>query len=338
MAVVDQTHPIVVLGAGSWGTALAMHLAGSGHNVLLWGNEPEHIQLLAEQRCNQQYLPDVPFPDLLQVTADLEQALASPAWILIAIPSHAYRPFLKKNAPLFKADIGIAWASKGLENGSGKLIHQVVAEELPHCKLTAVMSGPTFAGEVARNLPTSITVASESESFSRQLTDDLHSGRFRVYRSHDLIGVELGGALKNVLAIAAGAADGLGFGANTRAALITRGLAEMMRLGEAMGGKRETFMGLAGVGDLILTCTDNQSRNRRTGLLLAQGKTLEQVHEEIGQAIEGIKTAREVVRLAQQHDVEVPISEQVYRVLYENRPIKEAVHTLLSRKSSQEII
>ncbi len=338
MAVVDQTHPIVVLGAGSWGTALAMHLAGSGHNVLLWGNEPEHIQLLAEQRCNQQYLPDVPFPDLLQVTADLEQALASPAWILIAIPSHAYRPFLKKNASLFKAGIGIAWASKGLENGSGKLIHQVVAEELPHCKLTAVMSGPTFAGEVARNLPTSITVASESESFSRQLTDDLHSGCFRVYRSHDLVGVELGGALKNVLAIAAGAADGLGFGANTRAALITRGLAEMMRLGEAMGGKRETFMGLAGVGDLILTCTDNQSRNRRTGLLLAQGKSLEQVHEEIGQAIEGIKTAREVVRLAQQHDVEVPISEQVYRVLYENCPIKDAVHTLLSRKSSQEII
>jgi len=338
MAVVDQTHPIVVLGAGSWGTALAMHLAGSGHHVLLWGNEPEHIQLLAEQRCNQQYLPDVPFPELLQVTADLEQAMASPAWVLIAIPSHAYRPFLQKNASLFKAEIGIAWASKGLEHGSGKLIHQVVAEELPHCKLTAVMSGPTFAGEVARNLPTSITVASESESFSKQLTDDLHSGRFRVYRSHDLIGVELGGSLKNVLAIAAGAADGLGFGANTRAALITRGLAEMMRLGEAMGGKRETFMGLAGVGDLILTCTDNQSRNRRTGLLLAQGKTLEQVHTEIGQAIEGIKTAKEVVGLARQHGVEVPISEQVYRVLYENCPIEEAVHTLLSRKSSQEII
>jgi len=338
MAVVDQTHPIVVLGAGSWGTALAMHLAGSGHNVLLWGNEPEHIQLLAEQRCNQQYLPDVSFPDLLQVSADLEQALASPAWILIAIPSHAYRPFLQKNAHLFKADIGIAWASKGLENGSGKLIHQVVTEELPHCKLTAVMSGPTFAGEVARNLPTSITVASESDAFAQQLTDDLHSGRFRVYRSHDLIGVELGGALKNVLAIAAGAADGLGFGANTRAALITRGLAEMMRLGEAMGGKRETFMGLAGMGDLILTCTDNQSRNRRTGLLLAQGKALEQVREEIGQAIEGIKTAKEVVSLARRYGVEVPISEQVYRVLYENCPIEEAVHTLLSRKSSQEVI
>ncbi len=337
MSAKDQ-HPIAVLGAGSWGTALAMHLADSGHDVLLWGNEPEHIKLLTEQRSNQQYLPGVQFPELLRLTDDLALALSSPAWILIAIPSHAYRPFLQQNAHLFKQDIGIAWASKGLENGSAKLLHQVIAEELPHCQKTAVLSGPTFAGEVARNLPTSITVASESESFSHQLTNDLHSGRFRVYLSHDLIGVELGGALKNVLAIAAGAADGLGFGANTRAALITRGLAEMMRLGEAMGGHRETFMGLAGMGDLILTCTDNQSRNRRTGLLLAQGKTLEQVRSEIGQAIEGIKTAKEVVALARQHNVEVPISEQVYRVLYENCPIEEAVRTLLSRKSSQEMV
>jgi len=338
MTVVDKSHPIAVLGAGSWGTALAIHLADSGHDVLLWGNEPEHMQILSRQRCNQQYLPDVAFPELLQTTDDLEHALASPAWVLIAIPSYAYRSFLHKNSALFKEDVGVAWASKGLEHGSGKLIHQVVAEELPQCKKTAVMSGPTFAGEVARNLPTSITVASESEDFSQQVSDDLHSGRFRVYLSSDLTGVELGGSMKNVLAIAAGAADGLGFGANTRAALITRGLAEMMRLGEAMGGKRETFTGLAGMGDLILTCTDNQSRNRRTGLLLAQGKTLEQVHQEIGQAIEGIKTTKEIVELARQHDVEVPISEQVYRVLYENCPIEEAVHALLSRKSTQETI
>ena len=333
MPAVDQKRPIVVLGAGSWGTALAIQMARAGHHVLLWGNEVEHIQLLKEQRCNQQYLPDIVFPELLQLTADLEQALASPAWVLIAIPSHAYRSFLRKNKHLFDKNIGIAWASKGLEQGSGKLIHQVVAEELPQCKKTAVMSGPTFAAEVARNLPTAITVASTSESFSRQVSDDLHSGHFRVYLSADLIGVELGGSLKNVLAIAAGAAD-----ANTRAALITRGLAEMMRLGEAMGGKRETFMGLAGMGDLILTCTDNQSRNRQTGLLLAQGKTLEQVHKEIGQAIEGIKTTKEVVNLARKYNVEVPICEQVYRVIYENCPIDEAVHTLLSRKSSQEIV
>ena len=338
MSVVNQRQPIVVLGAGSWGTALAIHLANSGHDVLLWGNEPEHIESLSEQRCNQQFLPDIIFPDSLQVTASLELAMKAPLWVLIAIPSHAYRSFLRSNAHLFTKDIGIAWASKGLEVGSGKLIHQVLQEELSHCYKTAVMSGPTFAGEVARNLPTAITVASNSEEFSKQVSDDLHSGRFRVYSSTDLIGVELGGALKNVLAIAAGAADGLGFGANTRAALITRGLAEMMRLGEAMGGRRETFMGLAGMGDLILTCTDNQSRNRRTGLLLAQGKTLDQVSKEIGQAIEGIKTAKEVVSLARKHQVEVPICEQVYRVLHEGCSIEDAVRTLLSRKSSQEII
>jgi len=336
--VIDQNRSITVLGAGSWGTALAIHLANSGHDVLLWGNEPEHIQLLSEQRCNQQFLPDITFPDSLQLTSSLELAMRDPSWVLMAIPSHAYRGFLQLNAHLFTKDVGIAWASKGLEVGSGKLIHQVLKEELPHCNKTAVMSGPTFAGEVARNLPTALTVASASEEFAKQISDDLHSGRFRVYSSTDLIGVELGGALKNVLAIAAGAADGLGFGANTRAALITRGLAEMMRLGEAMGGRRETFMGLAGMGDLILTCTDNQSRNRRTGLLLAQGKTLEQVHKEIGQAIEGLKTAKEVVSLARKYQVEVPICEQVYRVLYENCSIEEAVRTLLSRKSSQETI
>jgi glycerol-3-phosphate dehydrogenase (NAD(P)+) len=333
-----KTSPIVVLGAGSWGTALAIHLAGSGHDVLLWGNNPHHMSLLAEQRCNHHHLPDIPFPDLLQVTDDLEQALADPAWILIAIPSHAYRPFLRENAGMFKADVGIAWASKGLEHGTGKLIHQVVAEELPQCHKTAVMSGPTFAGEVARNLPTAITVASESEEFAEQISEDLHSGRFRAYITNDLVGVELGGSFKNVLAIAAGAADGLGFGANTRAALITRGLAEMIRLGEAMGGRRETFMGLAGMGDLILTCTDNQSRNRRTGLLLAQGKSLAEIKAEIGQAIEGIKTAKEVVDLARKYHVEVPISEQVYRVIYEGLPINDAVKALLSRRAAHEII
>lgn len=338
MSTADNQHPIAVLGAGSWGTALAIHLARAGHEVLLWGNAAEHIELLAQQRCNHQYLPDFEFPDLLQLSADLEQVLASPAWVLIAIPSHAYRPFLQKNAHLFNENMGIAWASKGLELGSGKLIHQVMAEELPQCKKLAVMSGPTFAKEVAENLPTAITVASESDDFCAELTEYLHSGRFRAYRSSDMIGVELGGAMKNVLAMAAGAADGLGFGANTRAALITRGLAEMMRLGKVMGAHRKTFMGLAGMGDLILTCTDNQSRNRRTGLLLSQGKTLEQVHKEIGQAIEGIKTAKEVVNLARKYNVEVPISEQVYRVIYENCPIDEAVQALLSRKPSEETL
>jgi glycerol-3-phosphate dehydrogenase (NAD(P)+) len=336
MSLVNSKHPVAVLGAGSWGTALAVHLSRAGHDVVLWGNEPEHIELLAQQRSNQQFLPDIKFPEKLRLCADLEQVLASPAWVLIAIPSHAYRPFLQKSKNLFAEDVGIAWASKGLEQGTGKLIHQVITEELPQSHRLAVMSGPTFAREVAMNLPTAITVASESDEFCKELSGYLHSGRFRAYRSSDMIGVELGGAIKNVLAIAAGAADGLGFGANTRAALITRGLAEMMRLGEAMGGRRETFMGLAGMGDLILTCTDDQSRNRRTGLLLAEGKTLEQVHQEIGQAIEGIKTTKEVMTLAHRYGVDLPICEQVYHVLYEDCPIDEAVQLLLGRRSTQE--
>ncbi len=327
---------IAVLGAGSWGTALAIHLARAGHAVSLWGNEPAQIDRLRQQRCNQQYLPDIAFPDGLLPVSRLAQALQDAAWVLLAIPSHAIRGFLQQHRALFSADQGLAWASKGLEQGSGKLIHQIVSEECPQCEQLAVMSGPTFAGEVARNLPTAITVATRSVSFGQQIADDLHSGRFRVYLSDDIIGVEIGGALKNVLAIAAGAADGLGFGANTRAALITRGLAEMMRLGERMGGRRETFMGLAGMGDLILTCTDDQSRNRRMGLLLAQGKSQDTIHREIGQAIEGVKTAREAARLASQYDVDLPIITQTYKVLYEGLAIEEAVRYLLSRKSSQE--
>ncbi len=332
-----EEQAIAVLGAGSWGTALAVHLARAGHNVQLWGNEVEHMQRLQAERCNQQYLPGIVFPDRLLPVASLEQTLKAPSWILIAIPSYAIRPFLHEHASLFPAHTGLAWASKGLEQGSAKLIHQVVAEELPKCSKTAVMSGPTFAGEVARNMPTALTVATKSDDFLQQISDDLHSGYFRVYQSNDLIGVELGGALKNVLAIAAGAADGLGFGANTRAALITRGLAEMMRLGEIMGGQRETFMGLAGMGDLILTCTDNQSRNRRMGMLLAEGKTQQAIYAKIGQAIEGVKTAREVVRLAEKHNVELPIMTQVYNVLYHNLPIDKAVKQLLSRRISQEL-
>ncbi len=334
----QANQAISVLGAGSWGTALAIHLARAGHKVQLWGDEPEHIQRLQAERSNQQYLPGAMFPRLLEPVSSLEQTLASPSWVLIAIPSHAIRNFLHKSAALFSANTGLAWASKGLEQGSAKLIHQIVAEELPHCNKTAVMSGPTFAGEVARNLPTAITVATKSDQFAKQISDDLHSGRFRVYLSDDMIGVELGGALKNVLAIAAGAVDGLSFGANTRAALITRGLAEMMRLGETMGGHRETFMGLAGMGDLILTCTDNQSRNRRMGLLLAEGKSQAQVYKEIGQTIEGVKTAKEAIWLAKKYAVDLPIMTQVYQVLYEKSPIDKAVKNLLSRKSSREMV
>jgi glycerol-3-phosphate dehydrogenase (NAD(P)+) len=336
MPVLTSGQHIAVLGAGSWGTALAIHLARAGLKVCLWGNEVEHIERLRQQRCNQQFLPGVEFPASLAVEPRLEAVLGNAAWVLLAIPSHAFRSFLHENSKLFTATMPVAWASKGLEQGSAKLLHEVVNEELPQCKHLAVVSGPTFAREVAMNMPTAISVASRSDEFASLLTEALHSGRFRVYVSDDVIGVELGGAVKNVLAIAAGAADGLGFGANARAALITRGLAEMMRLGDAMGGRRETFMGLAGMGDLVLTCTDDQSRNRRLGLLLAQGKSIEEIHQLIGQEIEGVKTAAEVIRLAEKYHIDMPITRQVYRVLYQGVSAQNAVQELLSRDSTSE--
>ena len=328
---------VTVLGAGSWGTALAIHMASAGAEVTLWGNEPDHMQRLQKERCNQQFIPDVPFPETLNIQADLEQALESASWILLAIPSYAFRSFLNKASSLIDKNTSVTWASKGLEEGTGKLLHQVVKEELPQCSKFAVISGPTFAREVAMNLPTAITVASDSELLANEICQYLHHDNFRAYSSNDVIGVELGGALKNALAIASGIADGLGFGANARAALITRGLAELMRLGVTMGGSRETFMGLAGMGDLVLTCTDNQSRNRRMGLKLAEGLSKEEIKKQIGQEIEGVRTAREAMRLAEKYQVELPIIEQVYKVLYEDLSPQEAVKHLLERKPTAEI-
>lgn len=333
----SQLKPVTVLGAGSWGTALAIHLARAGLQIKLWGNDPDHMERLQQERCNQQFIPDIEFPESLEVHTDLAQALKSTGWILLAIPSYAFRSFLASASHLIDAETPVVWASKGLEEGTGKLLHQVVSEELPQCSLMAVISGPTFAGEVARNMPTAITVASDSESLADEISHYLHHGNFRAYTSNDVIGVELGGALKNVLAIASGAADGLGFGANARAALITRGLAEIMRLGAAMGGQRETFMGLAGMGDLVLTCTDNQSRNRRMGLKLAEGLSKEEIREEIGQEIEGVRTAREAMHLSEKYNVEMPIIQQAYKVLYEGLSPQEAVKHLLERKSSREL-
>lgn len=332
-----ELKPVSVLGAGSWGTALAIHLARAGLHINLWGNEPEHMRCLQSERHNQQFLPDIEFPQSLFVHDDLETALLGTGWVLLAIPSHAYRSFLESSGHLIKPEIPLAWASKGLEEGSAKLLDQVVREALPHCEQMAVLSGPTFAREVAQNMPTAITVASESETLAEYISGYLHHGNFRAYTSQDIIGVQLGGALKNVLAIAAGISDGLGYGANARAALITRGLAEIMRLGETMGGRKETFMGLAGMGDLVLTCTDDQSRNRRMGLQLASGLNKDQIRQQIGQEIEGVRTAREVMRLAEKHEVELPILEQVYRVLYENLSPQDAVRQLLERKLTSEI-
>jgi len=331
-----DSRRIAVLGGGSWGTALATQVARAGHEVVLWDMDPEHIANMQQSHINHKYLPDIPLPASLTFSDQLEQTINNADTLLLAIPSHAVRQFLHNTKHLIHTKHHIVWATKGLEENSAKLVHQVVAEELPDCKSTAVVSGPTFAGEVAKDLPTAVTVAASSHAIADEVAGFLHYGNFRVYTSEDMIGVELGGSLKNVLAIAAGIADGLGFGANTRAALITRGLNEIMRLGLAMGAQAETFMGLAGLGDLVLTCTDNQSRNRRMGLALADGSTIKQAREQIGQAVEGVKTAREAWQLAQKHQVEMPIVEQTYLVLYEGKSPKDAVQDLLGRDARSE--
>ncbi len=326
-----------MLGAGSWGTALALLLARNNAPVLLWGHNAQHMTRLAQERSNARFLPDVIFPGSLQVSADLAHALSAADDCLIAVPSHAFRATLTRLAPHLKPHVRVAWATKGLEPESGKPLHEV-AREILGARATAVISGPTFAREVAAGSPTALTVASENPRFAADLAARLHSDTLRAYTSNDVIGVEVGGAVKNVLAIAAGIADGLGLGANTRAALITRGLAEMMRLGVALGGKRETFMGLAGLGDLVLTCTDDQSRNRRLGLALARGTPLADALRDIGQIVEGVPTAREVMRLAQIHGIEMPISEQVYCVLHEGKNPRAAVQSLLQREQKAETI
>lgn len=327
-------RPIAVLGAGSWGTALAMLLAKNGHAVRLWDHFPEQVAALHRDRVNVRFLPDFPLPANIEPIADLAAVVAEADPVLVAVPSHAFGELLKRLAPLLEASQRVMWATKGLVEG--RLLHDVAAELLGADRPIAAISGPSFAREVAANLPTAVTVASNSEPFANDVAHLMHNSRFRAYTSSDLVGVGLGGSVKNVLAISAGIADGLGFGANGRSALITRGLAEMMRLGEAMGAERETFMGLAGVGDLVLTCTDNQSRNRRMGLALAEGVGQQRAQEEIGQVVEGVRTSREVWNLARRNGVEMPITEQTYRVLYEDRSPRDAVHALLIRDQKPE--
>ena len=327
---------ITVLGAGSWGTALAILLARNGHSVRLWGRNPERIKNMQVEHCNRVYLPEHTLPDNLYPEADLEAAVTGIDTLLIAVPSHCFREQLQALAPLLSKRTRIAWATKGLETGTGKFLHQVVGEVLGSRYQSAIISGPTFAGEVAAGLPAAATVASGHPRFATELAALLHGNTFRAYTSTDVLGVELGGASKNVMAIAAGIADGLGFGANSRAALITRGLAEIMRLGNALGGKRETFVGLAGLGDLVLTCTDDQSRNRRLGLALGRGASLEEAITAIGQVVEGVNTTSELEKMATAHQIDMPITDQVHRVLNKGLAPRDAVHTLLSRQPRAE--
>jgi len=327
---------VAVLGSGSWGTALAVHLARTGQRAILWGIETEELASMARERVNHRYLPGVALPDGVEIEHDFARAVAEADQLLVVVPSHAFREVLLRAAPLLRPGQRVAWATKGFELSTGKLPNQVALEVLGPGVPTAVLSGPTFAKEVGAGLPTAMTVASRDADFAMALARSLSDQNFRAYASGDMIGVEVGGATKNVLAIGAGISDGLGYGANTRIALITRGLAEMMRLGAALGADKETFMGLAGLGDLVLTCTDDQSRNRRCGLALAAGKSSEEAQREIGQVVEGVLAARPVHEVSRQVGVEMPISEEVYRVLYEGKPPREAVRALMGRSVKAE--
>ncbi|MCG6899547.1 MAG: NAD(P)-dependent glycerol-3-phosphate dehydrogenase [Gammaproteobacteria bacterium] len=331
-----RDNGITVLGAGSWGTALAIRLATNHNNTCLWGHEAEFMATLSRERHNQQFLPGFQFPEKLCIESSLATAVHANRDLLLVVPSHAFREVLTRMVPLLGENSRIAWATKGLEYGSGKFMSEVFEEVLDSKYPAAVVSGPTFAREVAAGLPTALTVASNNPTFANDMASRLHGDTMRVYTSDDMIGVQLGGTVKNVLAVASGIADGMQLGANSRAALITRGLAEIIRLGDAMGARRETLMGLSGVGDLILTCTDDQSRNRRLGLALGSGATIAVALQDIGQVVEGFNTAREVVKLAKQYRVELPISEQVYRVLHEGLPPAEALHNLLARDIRSE--
>jgi glycerol-3-phosphate dehydrogenase (NAD(P)+) len=327
---------IAVIGAGSWGTALAIQFARRGRPTLLWGRAEDDPAAIQAARENTRFLPGARFPDSLRAETSLEHVLAEAPVVVIAVPSHAFRAVLAKMKPLLPPGTRLAWATKGFELDSGKLPHQVALEILGPDRAMAVLSGPTFAREVGMGLPTAMTVASSDEHYARELAENLSGESFRAYTSTDIVGVEVGGAVKNVLAIGAGICDGLGFGANTRVALITRGLVEMTRLGIALGAQPATFMGLAGMGDLVLTCTDDQSRNRRMGLALAAGKSVRDAEQEIQQVVEGVQAARAVRRVARAAAVEMPICEQIYRILYEGADPQAAVIALMNRDLKSE--
>ncbi len=329
-------RPIVVLGAGSWGTALAIQFARGGKPAVLWGRAEDEPELLARQRENARYLPGAAFPPSLAIEPDLARALSSGDDIVLVVPSSVLRAVLQQIRPMLGSRARVAWASKGFELSTGKLPHQVAVEVLGPAVPIAVLSGPTFAREVGMGLPTAIAVASSHEAFALELAERISSGGFRAYTQTDIVGVEIGGAVKNVIAIATGVSDGLGYGSNSRVFMITRGLAEMVRLGVALGARRETLMGLAGLGDLVLTCTDDQSRNRRFGRALAAGKPVDDAIAEIGQVVEGYHAAKAVRIVAEKLGVDMPICRHVYDVLHGGASIQEVVTAMLQREVTPE--
>ena len=337
--LVKPQQKIAVLGAGAWGTALAIHLAKAGHDVTLWSHRIEQVLEMQDQRENSCYLAGIPFPEALKVTDSIAGLIPTVDSVLVVVPSNVFSGVLQQVSGLFASnDVHVAWATKGFEPGSQGLLHSVVSEVLGSEIGVTVLSGPTFASEVAKGLPTAMVSASAKESEAQYWAELFHFDAFRMYTQTDIVGVEVGGAYKNIIAIATGLSDGLGLGANARAALISRGMTEMMRFGQALGASPETLMGLAGLGDLVLTCTDDLSRNRRFGKQLAEsGQTASVVIDEIGQVVEGVKAVRIVKRIAEPLQLDLPIMEQVYRIVSEQSLPKEAALALLSRTGKSEI-
>jgi len=331
----DQKARFLVVGAGTWGTALAINLAKNGHDICLWDRDPSVLQTIQQERCNKKYIPEVPLPANIRVEMDLNQALETADHVLLVVPSHGFAEIIQQIKPKWSDAKSLIWATKGLDAKTGQFLHQVVEKELGD-RPYALLSGPSFAHEVARGLPTAVTIASKDLAYAMNLAYTFSNNTFRVYVTQDVLGVQLGGVVKNVLAVAVGISDGLHLGANARAALITRGLAEMMRLGEALGAKRETLMGLAGCGDVILTCTDNQSRNRRFGLLLAEGMSEASALQKIGQVVEAVYNVEQLCQMANAEKIELPISEQVFRIVKQGLSPREAVTTLFARTPKSE--
>lgn len=332
-----QTQPITVLGAGSYGTALAIALSRKGAPVYLWAHNAAHVAQMQRERQNSRFLPDISFPHTLFLEANLAQALAKSRDILVAVPSHCFNQVIEQIHPYIQPNHRLIWATKGLERDTGRLLQEVVREILGENLPLAVLSGPTFAKELAQGLPTAIALASDNLEFAQQMQARIHCDkRFRVYINQDMIGVQLGGAIKNVIAIGVGMSDGMGFGANTRTALITRGIAEISRLGCAMGANPATFMGMSGLGDLVLTCTENQSRNRRFGLLLGQGESVDCALRQIGQVVEGFYNTKEAFLLAQKQHIEMPITEQIHQMLFGGKSAHDVAVSLLGRARRAE--
>ncbi len=326
---------LTVLGAGSWGTALAALTARNGVPTRLWGRDPAALAEVAAQRCNERYLPSIALPEALHYEADLASAVRGADIVLIVVPSHAFAAILDALVPLLDAGTAIAWATKGFEPGTGRFLHELVAEKLPG-RPAAVITGPSFAREVATGLPSAVTVHSDDDAFAQQLASLLHAPNLRAYSGRDVLGAELGGAMKNVLAVATGIADGMRLGLNARAGLITRGMNEMLRLGVALGARPETLIGLSGLGDLVLTCTGDLSRNRRLGLALGQGVEIDDAVRQIGQVVESILTADEVVRLADKHGLDLPISASVRAVLHGEVTPVNGLKALMARQQKPE--